>query len=180
MTAHTPATESVQTPVCFPAWRALRSRAEAGVPHLRTLLTDPNRHTLSAVAEGTGIRLDYSRQAIDDRVLTQLLALAAQADVEAQRDAMFRGDTINTTEQRAVLHVALRGTPGATGAQAPWGDAIQQQVQTELDRVCAFAAAVRSGQVRGSTGLAFTDVVNIGIGGSDLGPRMATDALAHL
>jgi hypothetical protein len=70
MTAQTPATESVQTPVCFPAWRALRSRAEAGVPHLRTLLADPNRHTLSAVAEGTGIRLDYSRQALDDRVLS--------------------------------------------------------------------------------------------------------------
>ena len=180
MTAQTPATESVQTPVCFPAWRALRSRAEAGVPHLRTLLADPNRHTLSAVAEGTGIRLDYSRQALDDRVLTQLLALADQSGVEAQRDAMFRGDTINTTEQRAVLHVALRGTPGATGAYAPWGDTIQQQVHTELDRVCAFAADVRNGQVLGSTGLAFTDVVNIGIGGSDLGPRMATDALAHL
>lgn len=180
MTAQTPATSPLPTPLCWPAWGALRTRAEAGVPHLRSLLTDPNRHTLSAVAEGTGIRLDFSRQAFDDRVLTQLLALADQAGVEAQRDAMFRGDTLNTTEQRAVLHVALRGTPGATGADAPWGDTVQQQVHTELDRVCAFAAAVRSGQVRGSTGLAFTDVVNIGIGGSDLGPRMAIDALAHL
>jgi glucose-6-phosphate isomerase len=135
---------------------------------------------MQATAAGTGIQLDYSRQALDSAVWNALLELARQAGVEARRDAMFRGDAINTTEQRAVLHVALRGTPGASGAQAPWGAAIQQQVQAELDRVCAFTERVRSGELKGSTGLAFTDVVNIGIGGSDLGPRMAADALAPL
>jgi glucose-6-phosphate isomerase len=180
MTAETPSPDVRPAPLCWPAWQSLQARANAGVPHLRHLLTDPNRHTLSATAEGTGIRLDYSRQAIDDRVLTQLLALAEQAGVARQRTAMFHGEAINTTEQRAVLHVALRGHAGATGHDAPWGATVQQQVHTELDRVCHFASAVRQGQVRGCTGQAFTDVVNIGIGGSDLGPRMATDALAHL
>lgn len=167
-------------PLCWPAWASLSARAQAGVPHLRELLADPNRHTYSASAPGTGLRVDYSRQALSDGVLAQLLALVEQADLAGQREALFRGEAINTTEQRAVLHVALRGAPDATGPDAPWGSAIQAQVQTELARVLAFARAVREGTVRSSTGEAFTDVVSIGIGGSDLGPRMAIQALDAL
>lgn len=171
---------SPSTPLSWPAWSSLQARARAGVPHLRELLADPNRHTYSASAPDCGLHLDYSRQAVTDGVLAQLMALADQAEVAGQREAMFRGDVINTTEQRAVLHVALRGAPGATGNDAPWGADIQAQVHTELARVLDFARAVRSGQVTSSTGEAFTDVVNIGIGGSDLGPRMATEALDAL
>uniref|UniRef100_UPI00356920C9 glucose-6-phosphate isomerase n=1 Tax=Hydrogenophaga sp. TaxID=1904254 RepID=UPI00356920C9 len=91
-----------------------------------------------------------------------------------QRDAMFRGDPINLTENRPVLHVALRGQNG------PWGEAISADVARELERVCAFADGVRNGSITGHSDGPFTDIVNIGIGGSDLGPRMAADALAHL
>lgn len=165
-------------PTQFPAWQQLAALAAEPQPHLRERLAAPGREQMQAAASGTGIQIDFSRQALDGAVWAALMDLARQAGVEAQRDAMFRGDTINTSEQRAVLHVALRGTPGATGNDAPWGADIQQQVQAELDRVCAFADRVRAGEVKGSTGLAITDVVNIGIGGSDLGPRMAADALA--
>ncbi len=169
----------MSTPTQLPAWQQLATLAAAPQPHLRERLAQPGREQqLQASAAGTGIQIDFSRQALDNTVWAALMDLARQAGVERQRDAMFRGDVINTSEQRAVLHVALRGTPGASGAQAPWGDAIQQQVQAELERVCAFADRLRAGDVKGSTGLAITDVVNIGIGGSDLGPRMAADALA--
>ncbi|MBA4257490.1 MAG: glucose-6-phosphate isomerase, partial [Polaromonas sp.] len=167
-------------PLTHPAWSQLTALAQAGLPHLSELLAQPDQRPAPISADGTGITLDFSRQAVDAAVLHALLALATQADVAGQRDAMFRGDTINTTEQRAVLHVALRGSPGATGDAAPWGSEVQQLVQAELERVCAFTHAVHSGQQRGSSGEAFTDVVNIGIGGSDLGPRMAAEALAHL
>lgn len=172
---------SPQPPLCWPAWARLQALADAGIPHLRQLLAESTRHTLVAEAPECGIRLDHSRQAYTDAVLHQLLALAEQADIPARREAMFRGEVINTSEQRAVLHVALRGAPHARGPEeAPWGEAVQGQVQAELARVLAFARAVRAGEVRGSSGLPFSDVVNIGIGGSDLGPRMATLALeAH-
>ncbi|MDP1892876.1 MAG: glucose-6-phosphate isomerase [Hydrogenophaga sp.] len=167
------------TPTQLPAWQQLEALAAAPQPHLRDRLASPSREQ-QMQASAAGIHIDYSRQALDSAVWDTLIELAQQAGVQAQRDAMFCGDIINTSEQRAVLHVALRGTPGATGSEAPWGDAVQQLVQTELSRVCAFAERVRAGEVKGSTGLAITDVVNIGIGGSDLGPRMAADALAPL
>ncbi len=166
------------SPTALPAWQTLTEFAALAQPHLRERLTQPGRATMQAAADGTGIRLDFTRQAFDGAVLAALVQLARETQVEAQRDAMFAGEVINTSEQRAVLHVALRGTPGATGDAAPWGAEVQQLVQNELDRVCAFAERVRAGEVRSSTGAAFTDVVNIGIGGSDLGPRMAADALA--
>lgn len=168
------------SPTTLPAWQTLTQFAALPQPHLRERLAQPGREAMQAAADGTGIRLDFTRQAFDGAIWSALLQLAREAKVEAQRDAMFRGDTINTSEQRAVLHVALRGTPGATGNDAPWGAEIQQLVQAELDRVCAFADQVRAGDIKSSTGAAFTDVVNIGIGGSDLGPRMAADALAPL
>ena len=125
-------------------------------------------------ASAAGLTLDASRQRLSPAIQTALLSLAEQADVAAQRDAMFRGDAINTTEKRPVLHVALRGQQG------PWGEAISADVARELDRVCTFADGVRSGAITGHSDEPFTDIVNIGIGGSDLGPRMAADALAHL
>ena len=172
-TAHRP----VSTPTALPAWGALQTLADQGLPHLRDLLAHPAERPAPVQAAGTGIRLDFSRQAVNSAVMTQLLALADQAQVAQQRAAMFAGAHINTTEDRAVLHVALRGAPGTVG---PWGGAVHADVQAELKRVCAFADALRSGQLKGHTGQVITDVVNIGIGGSDLGPRMATEALAHL
>lgn len=162
------------TPTQLPAWQTLNQHAATAHTHLRDLLdTDAGRIqrlTLSAA----GITLDASRQRITPAIEQALNALAADAQVGPQRDAMFCGDPINLTENRPVLHVALRG------GQGPWGAAISRDVARELDRMCAFAGEVRSGACRGSTGETFTDVVNIGIGGSDLGPRMAAEALAHL
>lgn len=158
------------------AWKALQALSECPPPHLRDLLKDPRR-TEQLQASGAGITLDYSRQRVTDEVLHQLLALADESQVMAQAQAMFRGDPINTTEQRAVLHVALRGSHVPN---PPWGQEISQQVASELARVCLFADQVRAGQLKGYAGDVITDVVNLGIGGSDLGPRMTTEALSHL
>ncbi|MEO7159384.1 MAG: glucose-6-phosphate isomerase, partial [Polaromonas sp.] len=165
------------SPLQLPAWQQLATLAATAQPHLRDeLAAEPDRaQRLSASA--AGITLDASRQRISPPIQSALLALAEQAGVAAHRDAMFRGEPINQTEKRPVLHVALRGDPRQAG---PWGAVVQADVQRELDRVCAFAESLRAGQVLGHTGEAITDVVNIGIGGSDLGPRMAADALAHL
>ncbi len=165
-------------PMNLSAWRRLAEMAAKPQAHLRERLRHGDREQYRASAEGTGIALDYRRQAFDQDTLTALVELAREAGVESHRDAMFRGDIINLSERRAVLHVALRGAPGATGDAAPWGTDIQNMVQHELDRVCIFADRVRQGDVKSSTGRVFTDVVSIGIGGSDLGPRMATEALA--
>jgi glucose-6-phosphate isomerase len=167
-------------PTTLPAWQQLQQLAAHPQPHLRDRLQQAGRDAMQAAADGTGIRLDFTRQAFDGAVWTALQQLASEAQLETQRDAMFSGQAINTSEGRAVLHVALRGTPGASNAAAPWGDEVQTLVQNELTRVCDFAERVRSGAVKSSTGEAFTDVVNIGIGGSDLGPRMVADALAPL
>ncbi|MBS3910490.1 MAG: glucose-6-phosphate isomerase [Hydrogenophaga sp.] len=168
------------SPTALTAWQQLTTLAALPQPHLRERLAQPGREAMQAGAEGTGIRIDFTRQALGGAEWSTLISLAKEAGVQAQRDAMFRGDIINTSEQRAVLHVALRGAPGATGSDAPWSAEIQQRVQAERDRVCTFAERVRSGDVKGSTGLPLTAVVTIGIGGSDMGPRMAADALAPL
>ncbi|MES2840595.1 MAG: glucose-6-phosphate isomerase [Pseudomonadota bacterium] len=163
-------------PTTLPAWQELQTLAANPTPHLRELLADPHRAQRMG-ATAAGITLDTSRQRLTPAIQHALLALAEQSEVAAQRDAMFRGDTINTTEGRPVLHVALRGDPLHAG---PWGNAVQGDVHRELARVCEFAQALNAGAVLGFSGEAITDVVNIGIGGSDLGPRMAIDALAHL
>ena len=165
-------------PTTLPAWQQLQQLAAQPQPHLRDRLQQPGREALQASADGTGIRLDFTRQAFDEAVWQTLQQLAQEAQVEQQRDAMFAGDVINTSEQRAVLHTNGRLIRHVPAEEAPWGAEVHQLVHTELDRVCAFAERVRAGQVKSSTGAAFTDVVNIGIGGSDLGPRMAADALA--
>lgn len=162
------------TPTQLAAWQTLTQLADEPPPHLRDLLGTDAERAEQFCASAAGITLDASRQRITPAIQRALLALAEQAQVAAQRDAMFRGDPINPTEHRPVLHVALRGHSG------PWGDAISADVARELDRMCGFADGVRSGAIAGHSDKPFTDIVNIGIGGSDLGPRMAADALAHL
>jgi glucose-6-phosphate isomerase len=161
------------------AWRALQARAtETRAVSLRALRdADPNRGARFAL-EAEGLYLDYSRQRIDDDGVRLLASLADAAGLRARIDAMWRGEPINTTEGRAVLHTALRvPAPSATG---PGGEDIARQVIAERTRMLVFAEDVRSGVVRGSGGARFTTVINIGIGGSDLGPAMAVQALHPL
>ncbi len=157
-------------------WRALHARADEtrGVT-LRALRDqDPTRATRFA-REAVGLYCDFSRQRIDDDGLKLLTSLADACDLRPRIEAMWRGDAINTTEGRAVLHTALR-VP-AVADTAPGGADIARQVLAERERMLDFAERVRSGAVRGSGGAPFTTVINIGIGGSDLGPAMAVEAL---
>ncbi|QHE87063.1 glucose-6-phosphate isomerase [Hydrogenophaga sp. BPS33] len=164
-------------PTSLPAWAQLQALAAAPQTHLRDMLAADAGRSSHMTLTAAGIELDASRQRVSPAIQQALLDLAEQAAVAPQRDAMFKGEHINLTEDRPVLHVALRADPMHTG---PWGPAVQAEVQRELARICDFAEALRAGTVRGHAGDAITDVVNIGIGGSDLGPRMAADALAHL
>jgi glucose-6-phosphate isomerase len=158
------------------AWRALQARAtETRAVSLRALRDgDPARGTRFS-REAAGLYLDFSRQRIDDDGVHMLASLADAAGLRARIEAMWRGEHINTTEGRAVLHTALR-VPGVS-ADAPGGEEIARQVIAERERMLSFAESVRDGKVRGSSGESFTTVINIGIGGSDLGPAMAVQAL---
>src|SRR5664279_114485 len=161
-----------------PAWKALQSHYDkVRNIHLRTLFAeDPSRGerlTLDAV----GLFLDYSKNRITDETLKLLVKLARESGLEARRDAMFRGEKINVSENRSVLHVALR---------APKGEVIKvdgvdvvPEVHAVLDKMTDFADRVRSGVWKGHTGKPIRNVINIGIGGSDLGPVMAYEALKH-
>jgi glucose-6-phosphate isomerase len=126
-------------------------------------------------AEGAGLFLDYSKNRVTDETLRLLIALAHDAGVAERRDAMFSGEKINITEKRAVLHVALRAPRGASIVVD--GENVVPGVHAVLDRLAAFATRVRSGEWKGHTGKRIRNVINIGIGGSDLGPVMAYDAL---
>jgi glucose-6-phosphate isomerase len=161
------------------AWRALQARAtETRSVSLRALRdADPARGSRFA-REAAGLYLDFSRQRIDDDGLRLLTSLADAAGLRARIEAMWRGETINTTEGRAVLHTALR-VPGVS-ASGPGGEDVARQVLAERERMLAFADSVRAGGIRGSGGERFTMVINIGIGGSDLGPAMAVQALHPL
>ena len=152
-----------------PAWSALQSTARPA--HLRTLFAaDPQRSARYRLQAGD-LLIDYSKHLIDDDVVRRLLAVAAAADVEARRTAMFAGEPINVTEQRAVLHTALRAPRDAVVMVD--GHNVVPDVHDVLGRITTFADRVRSGAWRGATGEAMQTVVNIGIGGSDLGPAMA-------
>jgi glucose-6-phosphate isomerase len=137
---------------------------------------DPGRAT-RFTAEGAGLFIDYSKQRVTDETMQLLLAVASAADVEGRRGAMFAGDHVNTTEDRAVLHTALRA-PADEPRQVD-GQDVTHDVHEVLDRMAAFALRVRLGDWKGFTGSPIRNVVNIGIGGSDLGPAMATQALVH-
>jgi glucose-6-phosphate isomerase len=160
------------------AWQALeRDHAQIGDTHLRQLFdADPGRgERLTAQAEG--IYLDYSKNRVTDETMHLLVELAAESGVPQHRDAMFAGQHINVSEDRAVLHVALR-MPKSASLQVDGVDVVAQ-VHEVLDRMRAFAERVRSGVWKGHTGKRIRNVVNVGIGGSDLGPVMAYEALRH-
>ena len=162
------------TPVNLsPAWLSLQSLALANLPSLRELLTDASRSS-SMQLQACGIHMDFTHQRVNETVLRALQALAKDRHVDDQLRAMFEAEPINTTENRSVLHIALRGSHLS---KPPWGQAVSSQVETQLDKICVFAEKMRSGACAGHSNLAITDVVNLGIGGSDLGPRMATMAL---
>jgi glucose-6-phosphate isomerase len=160
------------------SWQALkRHYDEISGQHLRELFAgDPGRGE-RLTAEAAGLYLDYSKNRITDETMRLLVALAEESGVAERRDAMFRGEHINVSEDRAVLHVALRMP--RTASLIVDGVDVVQQVHEVLDRMAGFARRVRSGEWRGHTGKPIGCVVNVGIGGSDLGPVMAYEALRH-
>jgi glucose-6-phosphate isomerase len=160
------------------AWADLQAHHEdIGGAHLRDLFAaDPERGE-RLVAEGAGLFLDFSKNRVNDETLMLLAELARQRGVEERREAMFAGEHINVSEDRAVLHVALR-MPRQRSLVVDGVDVVKQVHET-LDRMGAFAERVRSGEWRGHTGRPIRSVVNVGIGGSDLGPVMAYEALRH-
>ena len=158
------------------AWQALEAHhAKIGVTHLRELFASDATRGERLVLEAAGLYLDYSKNRITDETLQLLSALAAERGVRERTAAMFRGDVINSTEKRSVLHVALRAPAGQSLRVG--GVDVVAEVQAVLARMAAFADAVRSGRWLGHTGKRIRNVVNIGIGGSDLGPVMAYEAL---
>src|SRR6202044_1670062 len=165
-----------QRPIDTPAWKALQAHYEKIKDvHLRQLFAqDPQRGT-RLTAEGPGLYLDYSKQRVTDETMQLLLQLARERGVEARRDAMFRGEKINITEKRAVLHVALRA-PKGTKIEVDGKDVVPE-VHAVLDKMAAFSDRLRSGEWKGHTGKPIKNVINIGIGGSYLGPEMAYIAL---
>jgi glucose-6-phosphate isomerase len=160
------------------SWRALeRHRAQISGTHLRDLFAaDPDRGTTLA-AEGAGLYLDYSKNRVTAETIGLFAKLAEESGLPERREAMFRGDRINVTEDRPALHVALR-MPRERSLLVD-GDDVVKQVHQVLDRMSAFCERVRTGEWRGHTGWRIRNVVNIGIGGSDLGPVMAYEALRH-
>jgi glucose-6-phosphate isomerase len=160
------------------AWEALEAHyATLREVHLRKLFADdPQRGTRMAV-EAAGIYLDYSKNRITDETLELLLQLAEESGLRSRIDAMFGGGKINVTEKRAVLHVALR-TPKGQSIRVDGADVVPE-IHAVLDRMADFSNRVRDGAWKGHTGRSIRNVVNIGIGGSDLGPVMAYEALRH-
>ncbi len=158
------------------AWQALEAHyQDIKDTHLRTLFAEDGGRGERLTAEGAGLFLDFSKNRITDDTIRLLVALAREQGIEARRDAMFGGEKINITEQRAVLHVALRAPAGARIEVD--GKDVVPEVHDVLDRMAAFSDKVRSGEWTGHSGKRIRTVVNIGIGGSYLGPEMAYRAL---
>ena len=170
-------------PTRHPSWQRLQALAAQNQPHLRDLLRAdaanpaPAGRAQRLQLQAAGLRLDARHQAVRPEVLDALLELASDCQIGAQAQALCRGEPVNRTEGRAVLHPALRA--GAM-PNPPWGAELAQRIEAELSRFLAAAERIRSGQWLGHSGQRITDVVNLGIGGSDLGPRMAVAALEHL
>ncbi|MFZ0932010.1 MAG: glucose-6-phosphate isomerase [Syntrophobacteraceae bacterium] len=160
------------------AWKALEAHYQQvrGL-HLRTLFGDDPERGERMTAEAVGIYLDYSKNRITAETLKLLVQLAEESGLRDRIDAMFRGEKINLTEKRAVLHVALRAPKGATIVVD--GENVVPRVHAVLDKMADFSGRVRSGAWLGHTGKRIRNVINIGIGGSDLGPVMAYEALKH-
>ena len=158
------------------AWKAIEAHySKAREFHLRKLFEDDPKRGEHMAAEAVGIYFDYSKHRITDETLRLLLQLANESGLRARIDAMFRGDKINVTEKRAVLHVALRAPKGQSIIVD--GQDVVPQVHAVLDKMADFSGRVRSGEWKGHTGKPIRNVINIGIGGSDLGPVMAYETL---
>src|SRR5258707_5844285 len=159
-------------------WKALQTHYDKvrGL-HLRKLFADDSKRGERMTAEAVGLFLDYSKNRITDETVKLLIELGEESGLKSRIDAMFRGEKINTTEKRAVLHVALRA-PKETSIVVD-GEDVVPQVHIVLDRMAEFCQRVRSGEWKGHTGKRIRNVINIGIGGSDLGPVMAYEALKH-
>jgi glucose-6-phosphate isomerase len=161
-----------------PAWKALEKHyGQVSELQLRQLFADDPKRGERLTLEKVGIYLDYSKNRITDETLKLLFQLADESGLRERIDAMFRGDKINITERRAVLHVALRAPKGATINVD--GKNVVPEVHAVLDKMAGFSDRVRGGQWVGATGKKIRNVINIGIGGSDLGPVMAYEALRH-
>ena len=172
------ATISIPNPRELPAWSALASHFEQiKGAHLRELFAADAGRGEEFVAEGAGLFLDYSKNRVTDETMRLLVQLAEEAGLRERTEAMFSGERINVSENRSVLHVALRMPKGSSLIVE--GEDVVAQVHEVLDRMGAFADRVRSGGWLGHTGKRIRNVVNIGIGGSDLGPVMAYEALRH-
>ena len=169
---------TIKTLTQRPAWKALAAHHKQiqKLP-LRKLFADDARRGQRFTAEAAGLFLDFSKNCINDRTLKLLLQLARESGLSGKRDAMFSGEKINVTENRAVLHVALRAPKGASIFVD--GKNVVPEVHAVLDRMAEFSNRVRSGEWKGHTGKPIKNVINIGIGGSDLGPVMAYEALKH-
>jgi glucose-6-phosphate isomerase len=161
-----------------PAWKSLEAHhRQVRELHLRKLFADDPRRGERMTALAVGIFLDYSKNRVTDETLKLLMQLAEESGLRARIDAMFQGEKINITENRAVLHVALRAPRGSSIMVD--GENVVPQVHDVLDKMAEFSDRVRSGAWKGHTGRRIRNVINIGIGGSDLGPVMAYEALKH-
>src|SRR5215471_13315577 len=160
------------------AWKALEAHYKTvrGM-HLRKLFADDSTRGERMTTEAVGLYLDYSKNRVTDETLKLLVQLADEVDLRARIDDMFRGEKINITENRAVLHIALRAPKGASIIVD--GENVVPQVHAVLDKMADFSNSVRSGAWKGYTGKRVRNVINIGIGGSDLGPVLAYEALKH-
>jgi glucose-6-phosphate isomerase len=160
------------------AWKKLQShQKKLEAVHLRTLFADDPRRGERMTAEAAGIFLDYSKNRVNDETIKLLLELAEEADLRSRIDAMFRGDKINVTEKRAVLHVALRAPRGASIVVD--GVDVVPDVHAVLDKMTDFSRRIRGREWKGFTGKPIRNVINVGIGGSDLGPVMAYEGLKY-
>src|SRR6195256_359595 len=160
------------------AWKNLQTHyKKVRNLHLRNLFADDPKRGERMTAEAVGLFLDYSKNRITDETVKLLIELAEESGLQSRIGAMFRGEKINTTEKRAVLHVALRAPKEASIVVD--GENVVRQVHIVLDKMAQFSNRVRSGEWKGHTGKRIRNVINIGIGGSDLGPVMAYEALKH-
>jgi glucose-6-phosphate isomerase len=161
-----------------PSWKTLEAhQRKIRDVHLRTLFADDPERGTRMTTEAVGLFLDYSKNRITQETLALLFELAEECGLRARREAMFRGEKINVTEDRAVLHVALRAPTGTSIIVD--GVNVVPQVHAVLDRMRDFSNRIRSGAWKGHTGRPIRSIVNVGIGGSDLGPVMAYEALKH-
>ena len=160
------------------AWKNLQTHyKKVRNLHLRNLFADDPKRGERMTAEAVGLFLDYSKNRITEETIKLLIELAEESGLQSRIGAMFRGEKINTTEKRAVLHVALRAPKGASIVVD--GENVVRQVHIVLDKMAQFSNRLRSGEWKGHTGKRIRNVINIGIGGSDLGPVMAYEALKH-